>query len=407
MKKLTGDDKINSARLDLVTRFPFYGSIFFRLNVHESDLNGTAWTDGKSIGYNKKFMESLTHEQIVGVFVHECLHVILKHHIRIVNNPDIKKNLSKWQLAADFALNPIVKNTPGMSLVPGTLYDSRWDNSLAEDIFYQLPDSSSGCGEPDADDAGSPIPGEVWPTDQTTTTELDAEEQKVNSWIRSATFKAHGAGKHLSAMEKALIKTQTETSVSWTDELAFLCNEATKDDYTWKRPNVRYVQQGIYMPSLSGKTIVDVLIFVDSSGSVTKEQLSQIASEIQDIVANYRIRVVVVYWDTAFRGFEVFDSGDVLDCSFRLEVAGRGGTNFSGCWDWLNKNTDTLDINPKAILFFSDFECLRYPLDGPDVPVLWAHVPTGLIYRTNYLNYLPKYGKLVKVPPVVVKGKNK
>ena len=410
MKEFTPRDKISSARLDLCTNFPFYGSVFLRLDAHEDDTCKTAWTDGRSIGYNLDYTAALTHEQIIGLFVHECKHVILKHHIRMIENPDFKADPKKWNYAGDYALNPMIKKTPGMDISPTWLYKAKWDDALADEIFYELTDEDMGPQGGGGNGDGQEGVGDVRPmpsTDQDGNTkpgkpspaEMDHEAQKVDAWVKAAEFKAQGVGK-LTGDVKEFIKAATAPTVSWQDELIFLCDDVTKNDYTWTRPNVRFIQQGIYLPMMHGHKTVDMVFFVDSSGSVSDSQLSQAAVEIQTIVASYNIRVVVVFWDTKFRSMEVFDTTDVIDPEFKLSISGRGGTDFAGCWEWLYENMEDFEIDPKAMVFFSDMECDSYPDEEPGMPVIWAHLPSygNNTFITSYLDHLPEYGNLVRVP---------
>lgn len=403
MKKFTPEDKVASARLDLCTNFPYYASVFFRLKVLEDPTCDTAWTDGRSIGYNLDYTASLSSEQIIGLFVHECLHVILKHHIRMLEEPVFKREHAKWNTAADYALNPIIKRTPGMDIHPNWLFETKWSDSLADEIFYQLKDSDippvGNCampGEvrpmPAVNDDGEPVPGK-----KPTPAEISHEKNKVDQWIRSAAFKAQGVGKMTGDVAQ-LVKKATAPTVNWQDDLTLVCDQLCKSDYHWTRPNVRYIQQGLYLPSMHGQRTVDMVFFVDSSGSVDDTQLGQAAAEIQTIIASYNIRVVVIYWDKNFKNLELFDKTDVLEPAWSLDVKGRGGTDFSNCWSWLEANMDDMDINPKAIIFFSDLECRNYPADDPGVPVIWAQLPYHGSFENYYLEYLPSYGKHVKVP---------
>jgi predicted metal-dependent peptidase len=401
MKEFTPEDKVTAARLELVTSMPFYGSIFLRMNVFEDPDCPTAWTDGKSIGYNLEYVASLEHTQIIGLFVHECLHVILKHHIRNQENPDFKAKHKKWNYAADYSLNPVIKRSKGMDIHPNWLYNSKWDDELAEVIFYELKDSEIPPDLPGGG-WGEGMPGEVRPMPsesggKPTPAEVDAEAQKVDQWVKAAAFKAQGAGK-LPGEAQDVIKAATAPTVCWQDELIFICDEITKNDYTWTRPNVRYMGQGVYLPSMHGQKTQDMIFFVDCSGSVDNTQLAQCAAEIQTIVSAYNIRVIVVYWDTKFRSMEIFDASDVVDPEFSLNIAGRGGTRFSGCWDWMDENLWEHDIDPKAMIFFSDLECSEYPADDPEMPVVWAQLPYGGHFDECYIEYLPSYGKHVRVP---------
>lgn len=401
MKAYSDQEKVDNARLDLAINFPFYSTVFLRLNVFEDPTCKTAWTDGNSIGYNLQYIATLPHKMIIGLFVHECLHVILKHHLRSARDLRYKAQHLRYNYACDYALNPIIKTTKGMDIHPNWLYEEKWKDELAEVIFEQLPTKESdpvyGGGEGQ--------PGEVrpWPGDgkgnsKPTEAEIDQKAQEVDQWIKAGEFKSQGAGK-LDGNVRQVIKTATAPTVHWQDHLQFMCEEITKSDYTWQRPNSRYIQFGTYLPSMSGKRAVDMLLFVDTSGSLSDTQLQQIATEIQTIVSAFSIRVVVVYWDTGFRDIEIFEPTDVLNPEFGLDIKGRGGTNFTDCWTWLDNNQEDFEIDPKAIIFFSDLECSHYPSEDPLMPVLWAQVPDYRgHFEEGYLSHLPDYGDLVRVP---------
>jgi predicted metal-dependent peptidase len=318
------------------------------------------------MGYNLDFMAKHPHEQIIGVFVHECLHVILKHHLREAECKDFQEKHTKYNYACDYALNPIIKHSKGMDISPSWLYKSKWDDSLADEIFYQLKDE-----ECDGKCTGDRMPGEVRPFPgnakkgagagggKPTPAEVDAEKQKIDQWVRAAQFKAQGAGK-LPGSVKELVKSATAPTVSWQDELIFLCEEVTKNNYTWTRPNQRYMQFGVYLPSMNGRKSVDMIFFVDTSGSLSEKQLEQICAEVQIIVQSFMVRCIVVYWDTKYQGMEVFEPSDVLEPEWGLDTAGHGGTDFEDCFDWMEENMYDFDFDPKAMVFFSDLECSSY-----------------------------------------------
>ena len=216
--------------------------------------------------------------------------------------------------------------------------------------------------------------------------------------MKSAVFKATGCGK-MDANTQTIVNKATASTVRWQDELQVMAEDITKSDYVWTRPNVRFMQGGIYMPSMGGRKPVDMVFFVDTSGSLCDSQLQKIAGEAKEIVESFNVRVVMVYWDTQYKGMEIFEPADVLDPEWKLDVKGRGGTNFSKCWDWLEENQFDLDINPKAIVFFSDLECRCYPENEPQMPLIWCQVPdSGNSFNNSYIPYLPSYGKHVHIP---------
>lgn len=405
MRIFTPQEKIQNARLSLVQEFVFYGSIFFRVNVFEDPDCDTAWTDGMNIAYNLDYASSLPHEEIIGLFVHEIKHIILKHPLRQAANPDFKRNHSKFNRAADFALNPGIHATPGMAVNANWLMDlNRWPDETCESIFYQLSDDPSDDRCKDGGKAGDPGrgqtgPGEVRPYKEgkASKADIDQASNEVDQWVQAAAMKGKGAGT-LTSDEKALIKQIVSPTVHWTEELQHLMDEITKDDFTWTRPNVRYMQQGCYLPSMHDEHMSDLVFYVDKSGSLSDKQLSQIMAEIRVIIMSYNIRVIVIYWDTCFKHMEVFEPTDVMASDWALNTRGGGGTDFTHCWLQLEK-LDDISGDPKGIVFFTDNETTRWPLFEPDCPVVWCQVPDDSgRFNDNYNRHMPEYGSRVRIP---------
>ena len=404
MRIFTPAEKVANARMSLALEYPFYGSIFFRLNIVEDPTCPTAWVDGTTLGYNLKWLSQWNHNQIIGVFCHEIIHVIYKHHLREELSPRFKEKHHKFNRAADYALNPAVIREPGMDLPPGCLLDlKRWSDELAEVIFGQLDDEDDndslygGKGNPAGVGPGT-MPGEVRPfkKGKASPAEKAIEGNKVDQWVRAAAMKAQGMGK-MDGHTSRMIKQVVTPTVKWEDELQMMVESMCKDDYTWSRPNNRFTQQGMYLPSMHGQTMPDMIFFVDTSGSLNERQLAHIMAEVRRVIDQFRVRVIVVYWDTAYRYHEEFLPEDVLDPSWTLNAKGHGGTGFRKCWEWMDENQD--DIDPAGIIFFTDCETDEWPMDDPGIPVIWCQVPSDNgRYIDSYIGSMPKYGSHVKIP---------
>jgi predicted metal-dependent peptidase len=340
-----------------------------------------------------------TQEQIIGVFVHEILHVVLKHHLRQELNPIYKENHKKFNRAADYALNPSVLRCPGLDLPPNVCLNlDRWPDNLLEEIYNDLPDEDFDNLK-GGDTGTSEDIGEVRPFQdgKATPAEKDAASQEVDQWVSAAGMKAEGVGA-MNDDTKGFIKKVLTPTVYWEDELQMMIEDMCKSDYTWKRPNTRYMQQGMYLPSMFGTKMPDLVFFVDRSGSLTDEHLAQIMAESRSIIEQFRVRVIVVYWNTQYTHHEEFLPDDILEHDWCLNVTSGGGTNFHGCWDWLDEQDE---IDPEGIVFFTDFECQDWPQNDPGVPVIWAQVPDyhGQ-YTRSYDSYVPEYGSRVIIPKV-------
>lgn len=73
-------------------------------------------------------------------------------------------------------------------------------------------------------------------------------------------------------------------------------------DYRWTPPNRRYIASGLYLPSVKRQGVGELVIAVDTSGSIGKLELEQFAGEISAIADEVQPEGVhVVYCDAAVR----------------------------------------------------------------------------------------------------------
>src|SRR5260370_1652888 len=107
-----------------------------------------------------------------------------------------------------------------------------------------------------------------------------------------------------------------------------------------------------------------MVIGVDTSGSVGKEELEQFAGEITAISDEVQPdRIYVVYCDAAVNSVQEFGPSEPIS----LEPKGGGGTDFRPVFDWVEENA----INPACLIYLTDLCCESYPV-APHYPVLWA-----------------------------------
>lgn len=172
------------------------------------------------------------------------------------------------------------------------------------------------------------------------------------------------------------------------DELRDVFVEVTKDDYTWAKPNRRYIAQGIYMPSIGGENKGTLVIAIDTSGSVGHGEKEVYAAEISSILEDFpQLALYVIYSDTGVRHVQEFESGEGLP--LELEFRGGGGTSFHDVF----KHIEEKQVDPKLLLFFSDL-CVgnNYPEHEPDYPVIWLQTVKGS-------KQTMRWGKVLELDP--------
>jgi predicted metal-dependent peptidase len=151
--------------------------------------------------------------------------------------------------------------------------------------------------------------------------------------------------------------------VDWRHVLASFVISASRHDYRWLPPSRRHLGRGFALPSLQARR-ADVAVALDTSGSVSAEELARFVEEVRGIVAVLPVRLLLIACDAAvhtFRQFEVFEPVAVP------AVGGGGGTDFRPAFERLESD----GIQPACLVYFTD-ALGTFPERAPDYAVLWV-----------------------------------
>lgn len=356
--------RLSAARTALILDHPFFGALALRLTPVESKRTKTMSTDGTSLFYSPEYIETLTDAQLVGIYAHEVMHPAMNHHTRRAH-----RDPKLWNKAADYAINPVLTEA-GFTLPDGALDDPRYAGQSAEAIYSQLSqeqeqdepqsgagDDSEGEGEPDplAD-----VPGAILDAPAGTESESEADWQVATT---QAAQVARMMGTLPSGLAQAVAGAVRAKADPWAILRRFVQQTASAD-YSWKRPNRRYISQGIYLPELRSETMPPLVLIIDSSGS-TRSWQEMFCGEIAALAEEYQPeRVYVIHADAAVHQMDVFERGERVEIG---QVMGQGGTDFRPAFDHI----DAEQIQPACAIYLTDGEG-SYPEHSPDYPVLWA-----------------------------------
>ena len=177
---------------------------------------------------------------------------------------------------------------------------------------------------------------------------------------------AASAGK-LPACLEGLIEAVRAPTVDWRAVLREFIRSASRNDYSWRRPNTRFLASGDYLPSLYDETIGPLAIGVDTSGSVSQAELEAVCAELNGILDTVKPEfVAVAYADARVHTHERFEPDDY---PVKMRVVGRGGTDLRGLWPYFEEQ----DINPCCAIVCTDMQLRVADLGtDPGFPVLWC-----------------------------------
>lgn len=374
---MSASDRIAKARWQLSLSQPFFGALAMGSKIIEDEAVGTMCTDGKSIRYAPSFVEAHTQEEITGVMAHEAMHIAFKHMLR---KGDFDHKV--WNMATDYAINLIVVDS-GLTIPDNGLLDRKYEGMSAEEIYHQLLEEGAGgggqggegeSGEGDQSDSGSDGEGWNWgqfeePTDgqgnQLSEADQDALEQELNVRVLEAHALAERAGKVPAGVE-GLIEDVLEPKVDWREKLRTFVGGVKPDDYSWAKPNRKMLSvYDIYMPASQTFGAGNLVVAVDTSGSVRDHELSEFLAEISAINQDYAPEsLTVISCDSEIQHVEHYAQGETVET---LSTKGRGGTRVAPVFDYLEEQGLPCD----SLVYFTDLHVWDFP-EAPDFPVLWC-----------------------------------
>lgn len=354
---------LEKAKIGLILTEPFFASAALQMVYEEDETIETAKTNGKRIAYNPAFFTGLPQEERKGLIAHEIMHTLLGHPLRMKD-----RDSKVWNKACDYAINPLLQES-GIKLPAGALLDSKFTAMSAEEIYKILIQDSN------SKDQGKEY-GEVEEPDETE--DIKEMEQECKQMLIEASNNAKQAGKGISASIKEIIQELIEPKQNWKELLNRFFSEFAKDDYSWIRPNPRYLPSGMYLPVLESLEIIKLVFIMDTSSSMDREKLKSIIAEMKEAMSVFNISVIVIHCDLKVQKVEELTQDD------EIVPEGRGGTQFQPAFDYVNENLE----DTKAIVYFTDGGSWG-KFTEPYCPVLWA------IYNNKHFN--PGFGEVIYV----------
>ncbi len=431
--------KLSAARTRLILEKPFIGALVMHLPLVAAAGSWcrTTATDAKALYYNPEFIDTLNLAETQFMLAHEALHCALGHFARRHH-----RMKHRWDVACEHAVNLLLV-AEGMKPPEGALLNHLYENLTAEEIYPLIQQGSSektldhhlfdgmgdddqgkGEGESDVEQSaggggqgerrdsgeegderegqgggrsarGEPDKGSgqgeeqdnrEWqsqlrrrPPDQPGVSEKEELAAQWRQRLASVAQQARQAGR-LGESWMRTLDDLLQPKLPWRMLLARYMMSVARDDYSFQRQSRR--EDDALLPSLySGE--VNVVVALDTSGSVSDEEMREFVGEIDALKGQVRARVTLHACDERLseHGPWVFQSWDPV--SLPRAVSGGGGTRFTPVFEWVERE----NLRPDLLLYFTDAEG-EFPPGAPAYPVIWlvkgkAAVPWGQRIQLN------------------------
>jgi len=144
-----------------------------------------------------------------------------------------------------------------------------------------------------------------------------------------------------------------QPQVNWREVMReFITDTCAGGDFsTYNKPNRRYLHLDIIMPSGVSERVEELVLAIDTSGSIGQRELTTFLSEVKGICDTVKpSKVRVLYWDTQVCRDEVYeiDELDVLPRS--TKPSGGGGTMVECVPQYMAEH----GIKPQATIILTD-----------------------------------------------------
>jgi predicted metal-dependent peptidase len=350
MDNSQSETQLRHAKIDLMTKSVFLSTICLSLKHQFTEDISTAATNGLSIIYNPEFLEGLTAQERTGLLAHEVWHVAFNHLTRVGS-----RDKMIWNKAGDYVINYMLTEA-GFTIPRGGLYAPKFSNMSTEEVYEIIKDESEDeHGGSDFEiDLLDPPPG------------MDPKDlgDKVTDMIIKAHLQSKMAGKDKGEIPSEIARAIDELinpKLPWYEILQRFMSDLVKDDYSWSKPNKRFFPD-FYLPSQQSYTIGQVVVAIDTSGSVTQNELTEMLTEIEDIRDTFKPnKLTIIDCDAEIHNVYNIEKYDNI---LELEFHGNGGTDFQPVIEYCN------EINPEVLIYFTDLYADDVTNTG-EYPILW------------------------------------
>ncbi len=349
---------------------PFYGFVLMSLNRRfDNKTVDTACVTISGINYellvNEQYWNSSCEENQLATLKHELLHICFFHLEMMSDFPDRKL----FNIAADMEVNSYINRVPNDDFVRAENY--KFPVKMGVRWYYEHLQqkasknggggSSSENGLPDVKNHSS------WKVMEGMS---DSEKQLVHNQVdyilkNSAESVSKNQGAipgEMAVYIENLLKLKPPV-FNWKSYLRRLVGMAEKYylKMTRKKPSRRFDSAA----GIRHKHFQNVMVAVDTSGSVSEIELAEFYSEMKNIARS---------------GAEI----DVVECDAGINtiyplsrwngsVHGRGGTSFKPVFDLFNKRSKK---EYSALIYFTDGYCSIEGLKSSK-PVIWVITSGG------------------------------
>ena len=235
-------------------------------------------------------------------------------------------------------------------------------SGLANDLTKPKPSDAQGDSDnqnQNGDGGDSQAPQQAPMSDQ----EL---KDKLEDLVKNAAMQAKLAGARIPPSISKQLEAIYNPQVHWSTVLERIVGSYKREDYSWIRFNKAYFAHGIVLPTLYNESIGEIVVAVDTSGSISDDAYQHILGNLSFIHSNlHPSKLHLVQFTDSIHNTMESEEGDDLNEDIFMRV--NGGTDVNPVFEWVENQ----GIKPEVMIVFTDMY-MPEVRHTPSYPVVWG-----------------------------------
>lgn len=378
----------------------FYGLLLMHMKYGLDAECGTAYTDGKVIRFDPKFLDELNDDELDFIMIHEILHVALKHCFR---GRELEKEL--YNIACDIVVNSNILLSNNMDTRTITLRSDGEAMHLAPngkegyeytaEEVYNMLQKNLGMNNAKLQSNGKTKNTTNIIDNHTKWQQIEKNEELEELWIGrldevSKTIEIRDSiinRETMPAFAQRRLKELKNAQTDWREILIDFLHEEVVD-YSFMPPDRRFDDCPFFLPDFNDKDIKpeNILFMIDTSASMKDDMVTAAYSEVKGAIEQFNGKLIGMlgFFDAVVIEPVPFENEEEFEM---IKAIGGGGTNFQIIFNYVKEYmTDNL---PVSIIILTDgYAPFPKESEAMGIPVIW-------LLNNEKVN--PSWGKVARI----------
>lgn len=390
---MEANERITKIKIQMQREQPFFAYLLMNLRCSSTDEIETMGVDNlNNMYFNNTFVSKLTDSQLRGAMCHEVMHKAFGHTELKLNG----RNHLLMNISQDIVINDVLINNGFDLSIEGVAQpnnhemkinkyllkdiDRKTAEAIYDELYEKFKDKIKQKGhyiiiqDKDMSDTLSRDNHTYNQGNNKDSNDTEKQKKEAEEWTRRV-VEAFTYAKQIGKEPRGVgihIEGLLNEKINWKSLLYKYITNSIPHDYTYNYPSKKSIASGFYMPSMR-KEEIDIIVSLDTSGSINKEEMQEFLSEMTAISMSFsNVNMTAIVCDCDIKDVYEFNritEADILN----MKIRGGGGTSHKPVYKWLEENKPSTKLLINFTDGYTDFDNLQ-----ESVKTLWVLTKSGV-----------------------------